>query len=134
MKVTRFDPDEPLIIISAFVWGPHHGREVRLAVDTGAGETLLKPEILDALGYTPRQGEAITVIRTAISTEPGYLMRVSRSRALGHEFTDFRVHAHDLADGFEIDGLLGLGFLRQFNYEIRSAEGRILAERISTAA
>jgi hypothetical protein len=29
-----------------------------------------------------------------------------------------------------IQGLLGLSFLRQFNYEIRSAEGRIRAERI----
>jgi predicted aspartyl protease len=130
VKVTRFDPDEPLIIVSGFVWGPHHGREVRLAVDTGAGETLLKPEILDAIGYSARQGEAMTTIQTAISSEPGYLLRVSRFRALGHEFNDVRVHAHDLAEGFEIDGLLGLGFLRHFNYEIRSAEGRILAERI----
>jgi len=39
---------------------------------------------------------------------------------------------HDLADGFDTDGPLGLGFLRHFNYEIRSAEGRILADRIPT--
>jgi predicted aspartyl protease len=130
LKVTRFDPDAPLIIVRGLVWGPRHRRDVRLAIDTGAGETLLKPEILDGMGYSPRQGEAITTIRTAISSEPGYLLRVARFRALGHELTDFRIHAHDLADGFDIDGLLGLGFLRHFNYEIRSAEGRVLAERI----
>ena len=33
-------------------------------------------------------------------------------------------------EGFEIQGLLGLNFLRRFNYEVRSEEGRILAERI----
>jgi hypothetical protein len=39
------------------------------------------------------------------------------------------VHAHDLPEGFGIHGLLGLGFLRHFNYEIRSREGRIRVER-----
>ena len=58
-------------------------------------------------------------------------MRVTRFRALGFEFDDFRIHAHDLPEGVGIDGLLGLGFLRHFNYEVRSAEGRILADRLS---
>jgi hypothetical protein len=39
------------------------------------------------------------------------------------------IHVHDLPVGFGIDGLLGLSFLKRFNYEIRSAEGRILIER-----
>jgi hypothetical protein len=43
---------------------------------------------------------------------------------------DFRVHAHDLPDGWNIRGLIGLSFLRQFNYEIRSLEGRICTERV----
>jgi hypothetical protein len=39
------------------------------------------------------------------------------------------VHAQDLPEGWGIEGLVGLTFLRQFNYEIRSLEGRILVER-----
>jgi hypothetical protein len=35
-----------------------------------------------------------------------------------------------LPEGWGIHGLIGLCFLRQLNYEIRSREGRILAERI----
>lgn len=35
----------------------------------------------------------------------------------------------DLPEGWGIDGLIGLSFLRQFNYEIRSIEGRILVDR-----
>jgi len=31
---------------------------------------------------------------------------------------------------FAIQGLLGLSFLRQLNYEVRSSEGRIVAARI----
>ena len=70
------------------------------------------------------------MIRSAIGSEPGYLLRVSKLRCLGHELRDFSVHAHDLPEGIGIDGLLGLSFLRQFNYEIRSGEGRILVARI----
>ncbi len=58
------------------------------------------------------------------------MLRVARFRALGVEFTDFRLHAPALAEGWGINGLLGLNFLKQFNYEIRSSEGRIRAERI----
>ncbi len=116
MTVTDFDPAGVLIVVRASVWGSQQQRrDLRLAVDTGSSETLLLPDLLDDLGYSPRQGEAITTIRSAIGAEPGYILRVARFRALGHEFSEFRVHAHDLPEGFGIDGLLGLSFLRHFN-------------------
>jgi hypothetical protein len=133
LKVTRFDQGGALIIIKGTVWGPRDRRELNLVLDTGAAESTIAPSILDDLGYNPRQGEAITTVRSAVAAEPGYLLRVARFRALGHEFSDFRVHAHDLPEGFGIDGLLGLSFLRHFNYEIRSAEGRINADRIPSS-
>jgi hypothetical protein len=101
-----------------------------LAVDTAATHTHIVPDILDDLGYSPRDGEQLTVVRSAIGSEPGYMMRATRFAALGFTTKDFRIHVHDLPEGIGIDGLLGLSFLRQFNYEIRSAEGRILASRI----
>lgn len=53
MKVTRFDPTASLIIVRGFVWGPRQrSLEMRLAVDTAAAETHVKPEILDSLGYS----------------------------------------------------------------------------------
>ena len=42
---------------------------------------------------------------------------------------EVRIYAQDLPSGWDIDGLLGLSFLRHLNYEVRSLEGRILAER-----
>lgn len=51
---------------------------MRLAVDTGSTETLVMPEVTDTLGYNARAGEAITVIRTAIGKEQGYLLRVAK--------------------------------------------------------
>lgn len=69
---------------------------------------------------------------SAIGKEPGYMLRVSRFASLGFSFADFVLHVHDLPDGIGIDGLLGLSFLRRFNYEVRSQEGRIRVERSPT--
>ena len=37
---------------------------------------------------------------------------------------DYRIHVFELATGNDIDGLLGLSFLNELNYEVRSKEGR----------
>lgn len=130
MKVTRFDRTRDLIIVRGLVWGgTGPPAPLRLAVDTAAAETIIVPEILDELGYSPRQGEAITVLRSAVGREEGYLIRVTRFACLGFHTPDFRVHAHDLPEEFGLDGLLGLSFLRQFDYQVRSLQGRILVER-----
>jgi predicted aspartyl protease len=130
VKVTRFEPTRDLIFVDGTVWGrPARSADLRLVVDTGAAETIVLPEILDHLGYSPRDGESITVMRSAVGREHGYMIRVARFRCLGHQVTNFRVHAQDLPEGWGIDGLIGLSFLRHFNYEIRSREGRILVER-----
>jgi predicted aspartyl protease len=131
VKVTRFNPGRDLIFVSGRVWG-RKGQlaSLRLVLDTGSSESIIAPEVLDQIGYNPREGEALTVIRSAVGREPGYLIRVARFACLGFEATDFRVHAHDLPEGYGIDGLIGVSFLRQFNYEIRSSEGRILVDRV----
>jgi len=132
MKATSFDPTGDLIFVAGHVWGPRQTskRLLRLVLDTGAAETIIVPDILDELGYNPRQGEAITVMRSAVGREQGYLIRVAHFECLGHAMSDFRVHAQDLPDGWGIEGLIGLNFLRQLNYEIRSVEGLILAEQV----
>lgn len=133
MKVTRFDASDSLIIVRAWLWGPRGKAKLDLALDTAATHTHIVPDIVDELGYNPQQGEQALSVQSAIGRETGYLMRVSRFKALGFSATDFRVHVHDLGEGIGIDGLLGLTFLRQFNIEIRPAEGRLLVDRVSAA-
>lgn len=131
MKVTSFDPAGDLIIVGGHVWSPdgRRGQALSLVLDTGAAESIVTPDVLDELGYSARLGEQRTVMRSAVGHEEGYMIRVSRFACLGHREIDFRVHAHDLPEGWGIDGLIGLSFLRLLNYEIRSREGRILVER-----
>ncbi len=130
MKVTRFDPNDSLIIVHAMIWGPRGHKGLTLAFDTAATQTHISPDVLDDVGYGPRDGDRVTSITSAIGEEPGYMMKVSKFSALGFAVTDFRLHVHDLPETLGIQGLLGLSFLRQLNYEVRSAEGRILATRI----
>jgi predicted aspartyl protease len=130
MTVTQFDPADTLIIVTARIWGPRGDKQLSLALDTAATQTHVIPEFLDEIGYGPQHGDRITSVTSAIGDEPGYMMPVVRFSALGFMLTDFRIHVHDLPETLGIQGLLGLSFLRQFNYEIRSAEGRILAARI----
>jgi len=90
VKVTRFDRTRDLTIVRGRVWGPHGPpTPLRLAMDTAAAETIVVPEILDELGYSPRQGEAITVLRSAVGREEGYLIRVVRFACLGFQMPDF---------------------------------------------
>ena len=60
------------------------------------------------------------------------MLRVAQFTCLGFQEQDFRVYAQDLPSGWDIEGLLGLSFLRLLNYEVRSLEGRIVAERATT--
>ncbi len=127
---TVFDPRSDLIIVAAFVSGPRGTTELRLALDTGSAATVIVPDALDALGYSPRDGQQITTVTSAIGQERGYILRLAGFEALGFQEADFPIHVFDLANRYGIEGVIGLNYLDKFNYEVRSAEGRILVERI----
>lgn len=128
MTTTRFDRARDLIVVDAAVEGPLGPVLLALAIDTGSTETVVLPWVVDELGYSPRDGEQITRVRSAIGDEHGYTLRVDRFTALGFTRADFRVHVFDLAAGYGIDGLIGLSFLKALNYEVRSREGLVRAE------
>jgi predicted aspartyl protease len=127
---TRFTPGRDLIIVEAYISGPRGIAPVRLALDTAASVTTLVPDILDEVGYGPGHGERITTVTSAVGQERGYTLCLAGLEALGVREVDLAIHVFDLAGRFGIDGLLGLNFLEKLNYEIRSADGQILAERI----
>jgi hypothetical protein len=133
VKVRRFDPNDDLIIVKARVFGRHDSRQLSLAFDTAASHTHISSDIIDELGYSAIEGEAITAVHSAIGKESGYTLRVKRFESLGFGFDDFLIHVHDLPAGYGIDGLLGLTFLKNFNCEIRFGEGRILVERVTNS-
>ncbi len=122
MIETRFGRSCGLIVVAASVDGPRRSVPITLALDTGATETVISPWVVDAVGHTVREAEQVTRVRSAIGDEQGYILRVARFAALGFAHERFRVHVFDLAEGYGIDGLIGLTFLDRLNYEIRSVE------------
>jgi hypothetical protein len=79
VKVRRFDPDDDLIVIKARVFGTHGDRLLNLALDTAASHPHISPDIIDELGYSPVQGEAITSVR---STSERHFINGSRREGM----------------------------------------------------
>lgn len=48
-----FQPKQGLIIVPVRVWGPKGNTWVKLALDTGASQTMINWELLVFLGYDP---------------------------------------------------------------------------------
>ena len=119
-----------LIIVEGHVIGPRGTTTGRFVLDTGAIFTTVTPELVDLIGYSARDAFKRTRVRTAISDESGYALRVAELTVLRFTIPSLLVNVFDL--GFDdIDGLLGLNFLNDFNYEIRSADRRIVFEKIA---
>jgi predicted aspartyl protease len=130
---TSFAIDGDLIIVGCVVAGPRGTTTGCFVLDTGAVMTTMSPEFADLVGYSARDGIRRARVRTAIGAEDGYLLAVSEFAALRCPRTRLHVHVFDL--GYDdIDGLLGLNFLSRLNYEVRSAEHRILVEAIERSA
>jgi hypothetical protein len=126
----EFERFRGMIIVWAWLRGPRGERDVRLAFDTGAVKTLILPDVLDDIGYSARDGESITIIRTANEApEPGYTLRVQYFFALGFGFPAFQIHAHDMPS-YGIDGLLGMNFLENFNFTVRPLDLQIHLEPV----
>ena len=125
---TPFATSGDLIIVSVLVTGPRGTLPGLFVLDTGAAVTTMTHELARSIGYGPRDGFRRTKVHTAIGAEEGYALRLAEFTVLGFTLTSFPVNIFDLGHD-DIDGLLGMNFLSDFNYEIRSSERRILVEK-----
>ncbi len=126
---TPFVTHGDLIILETLVTGPRGRLPARFVLDTGAVFTTMIPELAELIGYSPRDGVRRTRVHTAVGEEEGYVLRVAELDVLGVAMTSFAIHVFDLGHD-DIDGLLGMNFLSELNFEIRPAEQRILVEKI----
>lgn len=88
-----------------------------LILDTGAHSVTLSPALVEVLGLTNRLGEEVDVGLAGGLRTKGRKLSIPQLSVLGQEATD--VEAVMLEEpGVGVDGLLGLTFLRRFNYRI----------------
>lgn len=128
MPVTSLRCAGRLLVIKARLWDRGGGAgDVNLALDTAATETLITPRTLARFGYHTADALRVTTIRSAVGVERGYLLRVARLWALGFEVQNEIVHAHELPEQDDIDGLLGLRFLDRLDYTVWSRRNEVEA-------
>jgi predicted aspartyl protease len=120
-----FDPSQGLIIVPVRLFGPVGDMIVRLALDTGATSTLINSEIMVLLGYDPATSPNRIQVTTGSGVELCPRVTVQRLEALGKSVNDFPILSHSLPPTSQVDGLLGLDFLRGFQINIDFRNGTI---------
>ena len=130
MSVVSFDPTLDLIMVPAAVTGPEGDIFVlNLVLDTGSTNTVVNSGVLSAIGYEPTRSLDRTHMLTGSGVEYVPSVVVQKISALGQSRAGFHVMCHTLPAVFEIDGVLGLDFLRGHMLGIDFLRGRISLER-----
>ncbi len=117
-----------LIVVRAVLQGPSANGTARLALDTGATRTLIRRAVLTTLGYDPSTTTVFTETATASGIERLPIVKLAAIAALGVTKTDIDLVCHDLPSGTDVDGLLGLDFLRGSVLTIDFRSGRLSLE------
>jgi clan AA aspartic protease (TIGR02281 family) len=92
------------------------GSSVRLLIDTGASMTILTPPILAGGGYKDTGQRRIFSTANGRVTAPVY--RLDALSVGDWQVSQIEVGVLELADSPHIDGLLGMNFLRHFQFFI----------------
>jgi hypothetical protein len=101
-----------LIIIDVKIYGKDLNGDFRLALDTGCTQTIVRPEILFAIGYRPQDFTKKIGVTTGTRTEEAFEYEIDGIETLGYKIKKIRVVAKKLPMGLMIDGLIGLDFFK----------------------
>jgi len=133
MATIKFDSNEKLIFLDIGVTSSdgHWMIYLPVVLDTGATTTILPADILSDLGYDPGCPELSRtrmITGSGIEYAPGIVVK---SLVVGGEkVNNVEVLCHDLPTEAGIDGLLGLNFLKNFDFTIEYSSGKLQFIRI----
>lgn len=123
-----FDSQQGLIYVPVRIWGAHEFLSARLALDTGASNSLVNAGLLRILAYDPAGSPERVRITTASGVEYAPRLPIMKIEALGQARLDFPMLSHTLPPSAGVDGLLGLDFLRGTRLAIDFRAGRMTLE------
>ena len=112
MSVHAFAPGPGPILVQATATGPATTTELKLVLDTGSTTSLISLTTLLLLGIDPNQPLRRLQMTTGSSVHVVPVVMLTRLSALGQHRFGFPVIAHTLPKGADVDGTLGLDFLR----------------------
>lgn len=102
--------------ISAQVEGKNLSFIGHFIVDTGSFMTIIRTPRIDAMGYSARDASNFFSTESVIGQEKGYCLRIKSLSIFGNVFENFEVAALDLPPRYNIDGLIGMNLLNQFDW------------------
>jgi clan AA aspartic protease (TIGR02281 family) len=125
-----YSADESRITVNAVLNGKV---EVTLVLDTGAAMVTLQPSIAKKLGLVfpaiERQFKAIVADGREVPVEYAVLDRMSVA-GMDVPGVEVAVMKQEVDHEHLQDGLLGMSFLKQFNFKIDRRSGKLILERI----
>ncbi len=101
-----------LIIIDVKIFGKEISGDFKLALDTACTQTIIRPEILFAIGYQQKDFTRKIGVTTGTKTEEAFEYQVEGIETLGYRIKKIKIVAKKLPIGLMIDGLIGLDFFR----------------------
>lgn len=105
---------------------PAPGRNMRLLIDTGASVTILTPDVLEQQGIRYQDTGKIRVFSTANGPVRTPIYKLDSLTVGDWKVNQLEVGVLDLKGGSDIDGLLGMNFLRHFQFYIDQTEALLL--------
>jgi predicted aspartyl protease len=121
----RFKPESGLVIVRADLSGPAGAAVLRLALDTGATQSVVSSAILVSVGYDPAASSDRVQVTTGSGIEFAPRVVVRAITAINRNVIDFSVLALTLPPSAGVDGLLGLDFLRGCLLKVDFLDGTI---------
>ncbi|MDE2842501.1 MAG: retropepsin-like aspartic protease [Chloroflexota bacterium] len=122
---TSFNPVASFIPVIVRLYGPLNNVRARLALDTGATQTLISKETVQFLGYDVDEPVETIELVTASGEETSPVIAIRMIEALEQARRDLPVLCHNLPSGAPFDGLLGLDFFRGQRLTLDFREGLI---------
>lgn len=85
-------------------------------IDTGSYMTIIRTPRIDAMGYSAQEATKPFATESVIGKEKGYCVQIKSFEVFGKRFDNFEVAALDLPARYNIDGLIGMNLLNQFDW------------------
>jgi predicted aspartyl protease len=120
--------DLPFVVVAV----EYKGRTVDIPdvlVDTGSASTILAADSLIGIGIEPAADDVLHTIRGVGGVEVVYLRKVDSLKVGESRVVGFEIEVGGMDYGFEINGILGMDFLRSVGAIINLREMRLEFER-----
>ena len=108
----KFDPAQGLIIVPTRLYGSKGDTIVRLALDTGATNSVINWDVAMLLGYNPASVRERIQMTTGSGVEFAPRIVIKKIEVIGKSLDNFPILCHTLPPSATVDSLLGLDFFR----------------------